>query len=246
MERMKERIIVKNVSKRFNAGFKKGLSALSRLLSFLSGNKSAKVIDVLRDVSFSAKEGEILGIVGKNGSGKSTLLRTIAGIYDKEGGIIKTRGKLCPLIGLGAGMQDRLTMRDNIYLCGALFGITTQEIDKKFNSIVEFSELENFVDTKVYQFSSGMKQRLAFAIAIHSNPEILLVDEVFAVGDENFRRKSSEKIKELVKRGACVLLVSHEIELIEKHCDRAILLENGRIIKEGSAKDIIKHYLKLK
>jgi ABC-type polysaccharide/polyol phosphate transport system ATPase subunit len=243
---MKERIIVKNVSKMFNVGFRKHRSLFDRTLLFLSGQTSKKLVWVIKKVSFSAKEGEMVGLVGKNGSGKSTLLRMIARIYNKEGGIIKTRGKICPLIGLGVGMQERLTMKDNIYLCGALFGLTRQEIDQKFNPIVEFSELENFVNTKIYQFSSGMKQRLAFSIAIHSNPEILLIDEVFAVGDENFRRKSTERIKELVEKGATVLLVSHDIELIEKHCDRAILLDSGQVLKDGSIREVIKEYLKLK
>lgn len=243
---MMERIIVKNVSKKFNIGFKKHRSLFDRVLLFVSGQNSKKLIWAIKNVSFNAKEGEILGLVGKNGSGKSTLLRMIAGIYDREGGIIKTNGKICSLIGLGVGMQDRLTMKDNIYLCGALFGLKHKQIVEKFNSIVSFAELEDFVNTKIYQFSSGMRQRLAFSIAIHSNPEILLIDEVFEVGDENFRRKSAERIKEIVKKGATVLLVSHNIELIEKHCGKAILLDNGQMIREGSVREVIKEYLKLK
>lgn len=236
-----ERIIVDKVSKKFKIGFKKDQSALARFVSLFSGKEPKKIIWALKQVSFKAEEGEIVGIIGENGSGKSTLLRAIAGIYDAEGKII-TNGKIVSLINLNIGMQYRLTMKDNIYLCCSLFGLPNKEIRNKFNSIVEFTELENFVDTKLYQFSNGMLERLAFAIAIHCNPNILLLDEVFEVGDEDFKIKSANKIKELVKKGANVLLVSHDLKMIEKYCDRVIWLEQGKIKKEGRTREVVGEY----
>ena len=191
------RIIVKNISKKFKIGFKKKQSALARFVSLFSGKEPKKIIQALKDVSFKAKKGEIVGIIGKNGSGKSTLLRIIAGIYNKDKGEIITNGKIISVINLKVGLQPRLTMRDNIFLTSSLFDLSQNDIKQRFNSIVEFAELENFVNTKIYQFSEGMKQRLAFSIAIYCNPEILLLDEVFEVGDEKFRKKSANEIKEL-------------------------------------------------
>ncbi len=240
---MTERIFVNGVSKKFKIGFKKKQSALERAISLFSGKEPKKILQALNNVSFKADAGEIIGIIGENGSGKSTLLRTIAGIYDFEGEI-RTYGKIISLINLQAGMHHRLTMRENIFLCGSLFGLVQQEIKEKLNSIIEFADLQKFVDTKLYQFSNGMLQRLAFSIAIHCKPEILLLDEVFEVGDESFRAKSAERIKELVKKGAVAILVSHDLSMIEKHCERAIWMENGEIKKEGKADGIIKQYKK--
>jgi len=238
-----ERIIVENVSKRFRIGFKRNQGFLARLIDFFSGKEPKKEIWALKNVSFNAKAGEVVGIIGENGSGKSTLLRAIAGIYDYSGEI-KTNGKIISLINLNAGLQSRLTMKDNIFLCCSLFGISQKGIKQKFNSIVEFSELGNFVDTKLYQFSNGMLQRLAFSIAAHCNPEILLLDEVFEVGDESFRIKSANKIKEITKKNGTGILVSHDLEMIEKHCDKVVLIDKGEIIKEGKAKEIVKRYKK--
>jgi ABC-type polysaccharide/polyol phosphate transport system ATPase subunit len=239
-----ERIIVDNISKKFKIGFKKRQTALARILSFFSGKEPKRTIKALKEISFNAEAGEIVGIIGSNGSGKSTLLRVIAGIFKQDGGIIKINGNLISLIGLAIGFDPRLTMKENIFLCGSLFGLGQKTIKKRFNSIVKFSELEEFVNTKVYQFSEGMKQRFAFSIAIHCNPEILLLDEVFEVGDQAFRIKSINKIKEIVKKGTTVLLVTHRMDLIEKYCDRVIWVKEGDIFREGAAKKIVKEYLK--
>ncbi len=236
-----QRITVENIAKRFKIGFKKNQSILARISSFFSGREPKKIIWALKEVSFEAEEGEIIGIIGKNGSGKSTLLRMIAGIYRCNKGKITTNGKIISLINLNVGMQPRLTMKDNIYLCCSLFALSQKTIKQRFNSIVRFSELENFINTKIYQFSEGMKQRLAFSIAIHCNPEILLLDEVFEVGDKEFKIKSANKIKELVKKGSTVLLVSHELWMIEKYCNKIIQLDKGKISKIGD-KNILKHY----
>ena len=238
-----ERIIINDVSKEFKIGFKKNQSALAKIISIFSGKEPKKSFWVLKNTTFNAKAGEMIGIIGKNGSGKSTLLRVIARIYEKDDGIIKTNGKIISLINLNIGLQDRLTMKDNIYLCCSLFDLSIKDINQRFKSIAKFAELEDFVNTKVYQFSSGMLQRLAFSIAIHCNPEILILDEVFEVGDEDFKKKSSDKIKGLVRNGATVLLVSHDLESIKKNCNRVIWMDRGKIIKEGKPTEIIKEYM---
>ena len=238
---MKERIIVESVSKNFKIGFKKRESFLSRMLSLFSGREQKKTLEALKEVSLKVSPREIVGIIGKNGSGKSTLLRCLAKIYDYQGEI-KTLGKIIPIISLNLGFQHRLTMKENIYLCCSLFGLSRKKIKEVLPSIVRFSELESFIDTKLYQFSSGMGNRLAFSIAIHCSPDILLLDEVFEIGDEMFRKKSAEKIKELVKKGAAVVLVSHDMEMIGKYCDKVILMEKGKIIKKGKTEEVIKKY----
>ena len=166
----------------------------------------------------------IVAIVGPNGSGKSTLLRIIAGILEPDEGKVTTNGKIISLINLNAGLREKLTMKDNIHLCCSLFGLSPREIKERFNQIVKFSGLEEFVNTKIFQFSSGMLQRLAFSIAIHCNPEILLLDEVFEVGDEKFKNKSTDEIRRLAAKKISVLLVSHSLDLVAKHCNRVITL----------------------
>ena len=240
-----ERIIVDKVSKKFRIGFRKNLDTLSRLFSFFSGRESQKSFWVLKNLSFNAEEGEVLGLIGKNGSGKSTLLRVIAGIYDTDKGSVYTHGKIISLISLYTGMQHRLTMHDNIFLCGSLFGLTRKEIMKRYDSIVKFAELENFVNTKIYQFSEGMKQRLTYSIAIHCNPQILLLDEIFEVGDQRFRQKGANKILELVRQGATVILVTHDMDMVQKYCNRVIWLDKGKIFKEGSVEKITGEYKKI-
>ncbi|MDP2947645.1 MAG: ATP-binding cassette domain-containing protein, partial [Nanoarchaeota archaeon] len=236
--------IVEHISKKFQIGFKKNQSALERFIILFSGKEPKKTLQALKDVSFEAEKGEIVGIIGENGSGKSTLLRTIAGIYRQDEGKITTNGKMISVINLRVGLQDRLTMKDNIYLCCSLFGLNQKDIKKNFSLIVEFSELENFINTKIYQFSEGMKQKLAFSIAIHCNPDILLLDEVFEVGDESFKIKSAKRIKNLVGEGMTVLLVSHDLHMVERYCDKVIWMEKGRIKKEGRTGGVVGGYRK--
>jgi len=228
-----KRIVIKNLIKDFKIGFAKRQSALQRFIAVFSGVDVKKKIRVLDGVSIEVSSGEILGIMGDNGSGKSTLLRLIAGIFKQDGGQIVTDGKIISLINLFAGLKDRLTMRDNIFLLGSFFGMTRREIKERFDDIVTFSELQKFVETKIYQFSNGMMQRLIFSVATHCNPDILLIDEVFEVGDEKFKKKSGGRIKELVNNGACVVLVSHDEDIIKRYCDRVVELVNGRIKKNG-------------
>jgi ABC-type polysaccharide/polyol phosphate transport system ATPase subunit len=237
-----ERIIIENISKEFKIGFRRKQSVLARILNTIFGRIPTKKLLAIENLSFTANSGEIIGIIGKNGSGKSTLLRLIAGIYKPTQGNIETNGKIISLINLNIGLKPRLTLKDNLYLVGALFDLGRKDIKQRFNKIVEFAGLTQFTNTKISQFSTGMTQRLVFSIAAHANPEILLLDEVFEVGDEDFRKKSSNKIKELAKNGATVLLVSHELWMIEKYCNKVIWIDKGNIKKQGKTKEIVKEY----
>ncbi len=226
-----EKISLRDISKTFSIGFRKRRGALERIRSAFSSREPKKTFEALDSVSFQASSGDIIGVIGSNGSGKSTLLRVMAGIYRPDKGSVRMTGKVVSIINLGVGLMERLPMRDNIFLIGALFGLDSKSVRQRFDSIVEFSGLEKFVDTKIYQFSAGMIQRLAFSIAIHADPDILLLDEVFEVGDEAFRKKSSDRIRQLAQGGCCVILVSHDMEIIEKNCTSIIELRRGSIIR---------------
>lgn len=239
-----ERIIVRNVSKRFNIGLKKKQSTLQRIVSILPGEGPKRYIWALRNLSFSANSGEIVGIIGYNGSGKSTLLRVISGIYKEDCGSIETKGKVVSVLGMGAGFNERFTMKDNIYLTCTLLGMSRREIKRRFNGIVDFTGIGQFLNTELYKFSSGMVQRLSFSIAVHCDLEVLLLDEVFEVGDKNFRKLTAKKICELAKEGATVLFVSHEIVNILDYCDRVIWIHNGEIVMEGEPKRVCSAYMK--
>lgn len=243
-----KKLIVSNVSKQFNIGFYKKDSILSRFLTLIFSRESKHLITVLDDISFSVAKGETVGIIGDNGSGKSTLLRIIAGIYQADKGSVESRGEPIYMNGFGVGMKPRLTMRNNIYLIGAVMGLKRKEINARFQDIVDFSGLSAYVDTKVYQFSSGMLSRLRFSTTMfclkEKRPEVLLLDEVLgAGGDNDFKIKALQKIEEFLTEGSAVLLVSHEMSVIEKYCDKVILLERGRIKKIGNSREIVDHYL---
>jgi ABC-type polysaccharide/polyol phosphate transport system ATPase subunit len=239
-----KRIIVEGVSKEFKVGFKKNQPALARFISLFSGREPQRVLRALDEVSLEVEAGRILGIIGENGSGKSTLLRIIAGIYGKDKGRIVVNGNVISLINLYIGLKGRLSMEDNIYLVGSFFGMSRKALKERFDTIVEFSELRDFINTKIYQFSSGMTHRLVFSIAVHCGPDILLLDEVFGVGDEHFRFKSANKIQELTKNGTSAILVTHQMGMVEKYCDRAIWLDKGRVVQEGKAEDVTREYEK--
>lgn len=236
------------MSKKFRIGFKKKQTALSRVWSFLSRREPKKEFLVLDKVSFDVDAGEIVAIIGSNGSGKSTLLRTITGIYKQDKGTIKTEGKVMSIIGLQTGFKKKLTMKENIFLCYSLLGLSKKSVEKYFYSIVSFTELEDYVNTKIYQFSTGMKKRMAIAIAIYSviisKAKVLLLDEVFSGGDAHFKKKSYDKIKDIMKSGISILLVSHQMNFLKKNCARAIWMDKGRIIRDGNSKEVIYEYLK--
>ncbi|MCB1084413.1 MAG: ATP-binding cassette domain-containing protein, partial [Simkania sp.] len=186
----------------------------------------------------------ILGIIGSNGSGKSTLLRIIASIYSYQEGSITSKGKIRSMIGLETGLRRLLTVKNNIYLISSLFGLSLKEIKQSYQSILSFSELEEYEQYPFYQLSAGMKQKLAFSIAAHSKADILLLDEVFTFGDEAFREKSIAKLKQLVKKGMSIIFVSHELELIKKHADRVLWIDRGQLVKEGTPEETVQAYLK--
>ena len=243
-----KRVILKNIVKDFRIGakyrYKSKYISLLNFFYLISGKVPLKKLYALKDVSLSVDSGEILGIIGPNGSGKSTLLRVIAGIYPKYKGLKRTYGKIIPIISLKLGFKKRMTLKENIFIAGCLFGLSQKAIKQRYNSILEFADLREFSNTPIYQFSEGMKERAAFSIAVSCDPDILLLDEFFAVGDEKYKNKSTNKIKDLVKGGCSVILVSHELSIIKEYCNRIIWLDKGRLIKEGNPKEILKEYLK--
>jgi ABC-2 type transport system ATP-binding protein len=198
----------------------------------------------LKDVNFTIHEGERVGILGFNGAGKSTLLKVIAGVLKPTEGSVTTKGRIVPLLELGAGFDVQYTGAENIYLYGAMLGYSKEFIKEKYNEIIDFSELGDFINVPVKNYSSGMKARLGFSIATVVDPEILILDEVFAVGDAKFRKKSEKKIKSMFKQGVTVLFVSHNIEQIKNICNKAILLEKGTVIAQGDAQEVCDIYEK--
>ncbi|OGX15241.1 MAG: hypothetical protein A2166_00435 [Omnitrophica WOR_2 bacterium RBG_13_41_10] len=196
----------------------------------------------LKNVSFEVKKGDVLGIIGPNGAGKSTILKLLSGIMSPTKGNMEINGRLSALIEVTAGFHDELTGRENVYLNGTILGMSKKEIDNKFNDIVEFSGLSEFIDTPVKRYSSGMHARLGFSVAAHMNPDILLVDEVLAVGDMAFQAKCTKKMRELLNSGATIILVSHNLFLIQNMCKRVALLNKGEIIKVGVPEEVIPYY----
>jgi ABC-2 type transport system ATP-binding protein len=207
----------------------------------LKGRKGdlSKKFDALREVSFSVEPGETVALLGLNGSGKSTLLKLISGVLQPDKGSLLARGRVAGLIEVGAGFHHDLSGRDNVYLNGAILGMSERQIDEKFDSIIEFAEIGDFIDTEVKFYSSGMYLRLAFSIAVHTDPEIFLVDEILAVGDEPFQRKCLAKIRELADAGKTLLVVSHDLDLVSTVCERGILLDRGEMVMDGPVRDVV-------
>jgi ABC-2 type transport system ATP-binding protein/lipopolysaccharide transport system ATP-binding protein len=209
---------------------------------FFWKRKQIKPLVALDDISFEVPRGQTLGIIGDNGSGKSTLLKLILGITPPTTGSIQVNGKIAALLELGAGFHPDLTGRENIYLNGSILGITKKMLDEKMEEIIDFAELRPFIDSPIKHYSSGMFVRLGFSIAVHVNPDVLLVDEVLAVGDGAFQQKCIEKIKEFQRDGKTIILVSHDLGMVEKTCQRAILVKNGHILMDDKAKATVKVY----
>lgn len=247
----KENIMIEvdNVSMRFNLGIEKGFSLKQGFVDFFNPkkrkekkNKNANQFWALSDVNFEVGKGEVIGFIGSNGAGKSTLLKVIAGVMKPTKGKVNAFGNICPMIELGAGFDMQLTARENIYLNGAVMGYSKELIDSKFDEIVNFSELKDFLDVPVQNFSSGMIARLAFSIATIVEPEILIVDEILSVGDVAFQAKSEAKMMQMIKGGTTVLYVSHSIEAIKKLCNRVVWLEHGVVQKMGGV-EVCQEYL---
>jgi len=220
----------------------RNLSKLRSLTKFKDDNE-VDVIWALKDISFEMNEGEVLGIIGRNGAGKTTLLKVLSRITEPTGGIVEIHGKVSSLLEVGTGFHPELTGRENVFLNGAILGMRKSEIGKKFDDIVGFAEIEKFIDTPIKRYSSGMQVRLAFAVAAHLEPEIIMVDEVLAVGDYEFQRKCLGKMEDVAKKGRTVIFVSHNMAMIKRICSRTILLEQGKIADDGPTDKVVKHYL---
>jgi ABC-2 type transport system ATP-binding protein len=228
---------VRDISKRFRLAHGQYNSLKERLIH---GGKRQNVEDfwALDGVSLTVREGETLGILGRNGSGKSTLLKCICGVLQPTKGEVAVRGKLAGLLELGAGFQQDLTGRENIYLNGSLLGMSKREVDRAFDAIVDFSELEEFIDGPVKFYSSGMAVRLGFAVAVNVDPDVLVVDEVLAVGDERFQRKCIDRVNQFQKEGRTILLVTHAADAVRAICDRGIVLSHGHLVAEGEPGEV--------
>lgn len=234
-------IKVEHVSKTFKLPHEKNASLKGKLINFKK--RGFETQEVLRNISFEIKKGEFFGIVGRNGSGKSTLLKMLAGIYTPTSGSIQVNGKLTPFIELGVGFNPELTGRENVFLNGALLGFSRKEMAEMYDSIVEFAELKKFMDQKLKNYSSGMQVRLAFAIAIRANTDILVLDEVLAVGDAAFQEKCFNYFERLKKEKKTIVLVTHDMSAVKRFCNRAMLIENGKIKVAGTPDDVANQYL---
>lgn len=238
-------IKVDHISKTFKLPHERAGSIKSAIVNFARREKGYEVQQVLNGVSFEIKKGEFFGIVGRNGSGKSTLLKLLAGIYTPTAGFIQIEGKLTPFIELGVGFNPELTGRENVFLNGALLGFSRKEMTAMYDKIVAFAELERFMDQKLKNYSSGMQVRLAFSIAIRANSDILVLDEVLAVGDAAFQRKCYEYFMLLKKNKRTVVLVTHDMGAVRQYCDTAIMIEKGRVVQSGRPEKIAQAYQRL-
>ena len=233
---------VDKVGMRFNLSAEKVDNLKEYVIKMIKRELYFQEFWALKDVTFSLNKGERLGILGLNGAGKSTLLKVVAGVLKPTEGTVTTKGKIVPLLELGAGFDKQYTGAENIYLYGAMLGYSKEFIKEKYDEIVEFSELGDFINVPVKNYSSGMRARLGFAIATVVEPEILILDEVLSVGDAKFRKKSEKKMRDMFDKGVTVLFVSHSIEQVKRLCNKAILLEHGHIIAEGNVEDVAKIY----
>ena len=235
-------ITVNNVGMEFNLSQEKITNIKEYFIKFLKRELMFQEFWALKDISFEVKKGDRVGIVGLNGAGKSTLLKIISGVMKPTEGNIKIKGKIAPLLELGAGFDFDYTGRENVFLNGAILGYRKDFIKEKYEEIVEFSEIEEFMDVPLKNYSSGMLARLGFAIATVVEPEILILDEVLSVGDAKFREKSEQRIMSLFDKGTTVLFVSHSIEQVLDICNKAIWLENGKLVMQGDAKEVCAKY----
>ncbi len=241
----KTAIEVDNVSMKFNLSREKVDSLKDYIFKTIKRESQYNEFWALKNVSFSVEKGDRVGILGLNGAGKSTLLKVISGVFKPTEGHVDKHGKMVPLLELGAGFDPQYTGKENIYLYGAMLGYTKKFIDSKYDEIVEFSELQKFMDVPVKNYSSGMKSRLGFSIATVVEPKILILDEVLSVGDAKFRKKSEKKIMSMFDSGVTVLFVSHSLEQVQRLCNKAMILEKGKLIAYGDIDPISEQYSKM-
>lgn len=236
-------IKVDNVSMMFNLSSEKVDSIKEYLVKMLKKEIHFQKFWALNDISFELEKGDSLGIIGLNGSGKSTLLKIISGILKPTKGKVTTVGSIAPLIELGAGFDANLSARENIYLNGAILGYSREYMNSRFDEIIKFAELEDFVDSAIKNFSSGMVARLGFAIATMNIPDILIIDEILAVGDYKFQQKSFARMQEMINSGATVVFVSHSIEQVKQICKKALWLDHGNVVKFGPSEEVCQEYM---
>lgn len=241
MAKSKIAIEIKDIHKEFVLPQNKNTTLKQAVVNIVKRNRKT-IYQVLNGISFNVNKGDFLGIIGRNGSGKSTLLKLIAGVYEPTAGNIYVYGGLTPFIELGVGFNSELSGRDNVFLNGALLGFTRKQMAAMYDEIVAFAELEPFMDQKLKNYSSGMQVRLAFSIAIKAENEIMLFDEVLAVGDANFQKKCLEQFVRMKNEGRTIILVSHSMEMVKKFCNRVVLLNAGKVDFIGEPKDAIKKY----
>ena len=241
-EGAKYKIIVDNVYKTFNVYLDRANTVKEKLLFLFSRNRKEKR-EVLKGINLKIREGEVVALIGTNGSGKSTLLKLMTKIIYPTQGKIITNGKLTSLLELGAGFHPDFSGRENIYFNASIFGLTKKEIDDRIEKIIEFSELKDFIDNPVRTYSSGMFMRLAFAVAINVDADILLIDEILSVGDEHFQNKCYNKMRELKEQGKTMVFVTHNMKAVTDLCDRAIWLYKGEIKRDGNTNDVVKEYI---
>lgn len=239
---MEKTIEAKSISMGFEMDVNRVSSLKEWVLTWLRGKRSIETFWALDDVSFDVYKGEVVGLIGRNGSGKSTMLKIIAGLFQPTKGSVHVKGRIVPMLELGSGFDPELTGRENVYLNGAILGYTEKFLNERFDEILEFSELGNFIDVPLKTYSSGMMMRLAFSIATIVQPEVLIVDEILAVGDEAFQRKSRAKMMELMSGGTTVLYVSHSLDQIRELCDRVVWLDHGKVVMVGSADKVCDAY----
>lgn len=234
-------IVLENIQKFFKIQNQTSNTIFETFINF-KNRKSTKTFQALNKITLNIKKGEMVGIIGRNGSGKSTLLKIITRILEPSSGKLTINGKLTPLLALGSGFNGELSAKENIIFYGMLLGTKKDYILKKINPIIQFAELENYLDVKLKHFSSGMYLRLAFSVAMFVDPDIILIDEVLSVGDESFKKKSFDKLMSFKKSGKTIILVTHALDLVENLCDRAIFLDNGKIVEIGNSKEVVKTY----
>jgi lipopolysaccharide transport system ATP-binding protein len=235
-------IVVDNVSKRFRIPHEKKTTILQNILGVIRRQFEYEELWALRDVSFAIKQGETFGILGKNGSGKTTLLKILAKVLYPDSGSVIINGMVAPFLELGVGFQPELTAKENVYIYSSILGVSRKEVARNYDEIFEFAELKKFENMKLKNLSSGMSLRLAFSTAIHACPDIMLMDEVFAVGDAAFKEKCVDKIHEFQKQGTSIVFVSHALDTVKSLCDRSVLLHNGRVAALGATEEVIASY----
>ena len=238
-------VVVNNVSIKFNLNPEKIDNLKEYVIKKLKGEINYQEFWALRDVSFTLKKGERLGILGLNGSGKSTLLKTIAGVYKPTSGTVRKAGLLMPMLELGAGFDMQYTGRENVFLYGSVLGFSRDFMRKHYREIVDFSELNDFMNVPLKNYSSGMRARLGFSIATVLRPDILILDEVLSVGDAKFKKKSENKMMELIEGGTTVLFVSHSLSQVQRICNKAMILDHGKMLAYGDIDEVSKQYEKI-